>query len=103
MNTKENLIFLKGEDKTREIKWFRENEYTQKIDVMFQNGCKPYGYSKSAVRYYNNPKIVAPSTVRIKLNDKLLNNIHFIGVFENQYWHIIYENGWENTYHYSEL
>lgn len=103
MNTKEFLVFLKGEDKTKDIKWFRENEYTEKIEVMFQNGSKPYGYSRSAIRWYTKPKVIAPSTVRINLGDKLLNNISFIGVFGNEYWHVIYENGWENTYHYSEL
>lgn len=104
MNTKNNLIFVnrngRFEEKTNEIKFCK---YTNdgKCNVVF-NGNKIYTYNQYNIRWYNNPKIVAPSTVRLFSKGVLLFDIVYIAVFNNEYWHIIF-NTYEKTYHCSEL
>lgn len=104
MNTKNNLIFVnrngRFEEKTNEIRFCK---YTNdgKCNVVF-NGDKIYTYNQYNVRWYNNPKIVAPSTVRLFSKGVLLFDIVYIAVFNNEYWHIIF-NTYEKTYHCSEL
>lgn len=103
LNTKENLIILKGDDKTREIKSCKYNHYTKKYDVIFYNNPKQFNYGYNNVIWYRNPNIISPSAVKIKYNGKLLYNMKYISVFNNVYWHIIFENDWEETYHISQL
>ena len=48
MNTKHNLILIKGEVKTSEIMSCEYNNKTQKWDVTFNNG-KTYSYANENV------------------------------------------------------
>ncbi|MDE5604946.1 MAG: AAA family ATPase, partial [Eubacterium sp.] len=103
MNTKENLIFLKSENKTKDIKSCQYNNHTQKYDVVFYNSSKTFSYLYTSVKWFRKPEVIPPSIIRIQYNNLTLNHIAFIGVFEKVHWHIIYENGKENTYHISQL
>lgn len=103
LNTKENLIILKGEDKTKEIKSCKYNHYTQKYDIIFYNNPKQFSYGYNNVICYHNPNVLLSSTVKIKYNGKFLYKMKHVLVFNNEYWHIIFENNWEETYHISQL
>lgn len=105
MNTKTNLIFVKRngefEDKTKDIKFCEHSDYDGKYTVVFNNNRR-YTYNSYNVRWYSNPTVVAPSTVKIYSKGKLLFDINYIAVFNNEYWHIVF-NTYEKTYHCSEL
>lgn len=105
MNTKTNLIFVKRngefEDKTKDIKFCEYSDYDGKCTVVFNNNRR-YTYNSYNVRWYSNPTVVVPSTVKIYSKGKLLFDINYIAVFNNEYWHIVF-NTYEKTYHCSEL
>lgn len=105
MNTKTNLIFVKRngefEDKTKDIKFYEYSDYDGKCTVVFNNNRR-YTYNSYNVRWYSNPTVVAPSTVKIYSKGKLLFEINYIAVFNNEYWHIVF-NTYEKTYHCSDL
>lgn len=105
MNTKTNLIFVRRngifEDKTKDIKFCEFSEYDSKCTVIFNNNRR-YTYNNYNVKWYSNPIVVAPSTVKIYSNGVLLFNINYIAVFNNEYWHIVFDV-YEKTYHCSEL
>lgn len=105
MNTKTNLIFVKRngefEDKTKDIKFCEHSDYDGKCTVVFNNNRR-YTYNSYNVRWYSNPTVIAPSTVKIYSKGKLLFDINYIAVFNNEYWHIVF-NTYEKTYHCSEL
>lgn len=105
MDTKTNLIFVKRngefEDKTKDIKFCEYSDYDGKCTVVFNNNRR-YTYNSYNVRWYSNPTVVAPSTVKIYSKGKLLFDINYIAVFNNEYWHIVF-NTYEKTYHCSDL
>ena len=105
MNTKTNLIFIKRngefEDKTKDIKFCEYSDYDGKCTVVFNNNRR-YTYNNYNIKWYRNPMVIAPSTVRLISKGNLLFDINYIAVFNNEYWHIIF-NTYEKTYHCSEL
>lgn len=105
MNTKTNLIFVKRngefEDKTKDIKYCEHSDYDGKCTVVFNNNRR-YTYNNYNIRWYRNPMVIAPSTVKIYSKGVLLFDINYIAVFNNEYWHIVF-NTYEKTYHCSEL
>lgn len=105
MNTKTNLIFVnrngRFEDKTKEIKFCEYSDYDGKCTVIFNNNRR-YTYNSYNVKWYSNPTVIAPSTVRLFSKGKLLFDINYISVFKNEYWHIVFDT-FEKTYHCSEL
>ena len=56
MNTKYNMIIVKGEIKTKEIVSCRYNRNTKKWDVEFNNG-KKYSYGYLNVQKLKDPQI----------------------------------------------
>ncbi len=105
MNTKTNLIFIKRngefEDKTKDIKFCEYSDYDGKCTVVFNNNRR-YTYNNYNIKWYRNPMVIAPSTVRLISKGNLLFDINYIAVFNNEYWHIIF-NTYEKTYHCSAL
>lgn len=105
MNTKNNLILIRKdggfEDKTKEIKFCQYSDHGDKCTVVFNNN-KRYTYNAYNVLWHIKPKVIAPSTVRLYSNDNLLFNINYIAVFNDEYWHLIFDT-YEKTYHCSEL
>lgn len=105
MNTKTNLIFIKRngefEDKTKDIKFCEYSDYDGKCTVIFNNNRR-YTYNSYNVKWYSNPTVIEPSTVRLFSKGKLLFDINYISVFKNEYWHIVFDT-FEKTYHCSEL
>lgn len=105
MNTKYNLIIIKGEIKTHEIKSCQYNENTQKWNVQFNSG-KTYPYASSNVEWLKEPQALNPSLYHINKDGREFFGITAIYVFQSTndtYWHICFENGSERDYRRSEL
>ena len=107
MNSAKYLVLLKinGEfcDKTSEIKTCNYNSFENKYEIVFNNSHKTYHYNNNNILFFNKPKIITPNSVKLTHNTKVLYNIKNIYSFDNQYLHIIYDNGFEKTYKNSEI
>lgn len=107
LNTTEHLILIRKngafQDKTKEIKFCKYNPLTSKYDITFYLGQKTFSYNFNNVKWYSNPTVIPPSTIRITHNDKQFFDIKYIALFDNLYYHIIFDNGYEITYHASEI
>lgn len=105
MNTKNNMIIVKGEIKTSEIVSCIYNKDTRKLDVKFCNG-KIYSYAYENVEWLKEPVVLNHNMYRISREGRELFNITAIYVFRgssDSYWHICYENGKEVDYRQNEL
>ena len=105
MNTRYNMIIIKGEIKTREIISCQYNRDTKKWDVKFNNG-KIYSYSYSNVQKLKDPLALNPNMYRICKDGKEFFNIEAIYVFKSEneaYWHICFNNGNTRDYRQSDL
>ncbi len=105
MNTRYNMVIIKGEIKTSEILSCNYNKDTKKWDVKFNNE-KIYSYAFSNVRKLKDPKVLNSKMYHISREGHELFNITAIYVFEDldeQYWHICFENGKEKDYPKREL
>lgn len=102
MNERKNLILIKGEDKTRQIKLCFYDSQVQRCKVTFING-KTYPYAYSSVRWLKNPETHDPSLYKISKGDTSF-NIREIFVFRDteEWWHLILDKG-SATYRRSEL
>lgn len=106
MNTMENLILLKGEDKTQDITHCVYNHRTQKYDVRFRNKKTEYHYSTANVLHLNNSDIIQPQDFQVKYCGKELYNIEAIRIFRDSrepYWKIFFKGGKELVFKQSEL
>lgn len=105
MNTKHNLILIKGEVKTSEIMSCEYNKETQKWDVTFNNG-KTYSYANENVEKLTEPESLNPNMYRISREGRKFFDIKEIYVFKSSqglYWHICFGNGREGDYPKSDL
>lgn len=105
MNTKYNMIRIKGEIKTTEIESCQYNRDTKKWDVKFKSG-KLYSYGYNNVEKLTNPIALNPKLYRISSKIRELFDVEAIYVFEgkrDKYWHICFGNGSERDYSESEL
>ena len=90
------------QDKTKDIRFCKYNSVTKKYDITFYTSQKTFSYNYNNVAWYSDPIVIPPSTVRIKHNDKNFFNIKYIALFNNQYYHIIFDD-FEKTFHQSEI
>lgn len=100
MNQKENLIIVKGQEKTTDIRSCRYNPETRKYDVTFQSG-KTYEYNYSSIEWVRNPDAIDPTLVHISHGERELFNMQSIFVFHarcGDYWHICFGDGSGRTY-----
>lgn len=107
MNTKQQMIFIKGEIKTPEIKSCRYNGDTHKWDVIFNNG-KTYSYSYLNVEKLTNPEVLNPNMYRISREGREFFDVKAVSVFYSEYqnetyWHICFGDGSEKDYRRSDL
>lgn len=105
MNTRDNMIFVKGEIKTAEIAFCTYNPDTKKWDVRFTNG-KKYSYAYGNIVWLNNPTSLDPKAFHISRNGYEFSGITEIYEFGSQmdfYWHICFENGKERDYRRNDL
>lgn len=105
MNTRYNMVIIKGEIKTPEIAACTYNRNTRKWDVKFNNG-KTYSYGYENVQKLTDPIALNPSMYRISRAGREFSNLTAIYVFKNtydSYWHICFGDGSEKDYRQSEL
>ena len=105
MNTKTNMIIIKGEIKTSEIRSCQYNPDTKKTEVEFNNG-RTYSYAYSNVEWLKEPKVLNPNRYHISRDGQTLFDIEAISVFSGRsetYWHICFNNGTERDYCQSDL
>ena len=105
MNTRYNMVIIKGEIKTSEITSCVYNRNTQKWDVKFNNG-KQYPYVYSNVEKLSEPDVLNPNMYRISREGRKFFDIKAIYVFKStyeNYWHICFDDGSERDYRQGEL
>lgn len=105
MNTRYNMIIIKGEIKTPDIISCMHNSYTQKTDVKFNNG-KTYSYSHSNVEWLKDPQRLNPNMYRISREGREFFDVKAIYEFRStyeSYWHICFGDGSERDYRRGEL
>lgn len=105
MNTRKNMIIIKGQIRTAEVKFCRYNADKKMMDVEFNNG-KRYSYAYSNVELLKEPRVLNPDLYRISRGGREFFNIEAVYVFKNgfgSYWHICFGDGTEKDYSESEL
>ncbi len=107
MNTKYNMILIKGEIETSDIRSCQYNRGTRKWDVDYGKG-KIYSYGYLNVEWLTDPKILDPNMYRVSKDGQTLFGIKDIRVFKSVYqdeiyWHICFGDGTEKDYRQSEL
>lgn len=105
MDARKNMIILKDEIKTSEIKSCQYNKVTKKMDVEFDSG-KKYSYAYSNVEWLKAPRVLNPEYYRISRDGHDFYDVEAIYVFDgirDAYWHICFGNGSERNYLEREL
>ena len=104
MNTKNNMLIIKGEIKTSEVISCQYNQDTHKWDVKFKNG-KLYAYTYSNVEWLKTPESLNPNLYRLSRERRPFFNVTAIYVFkgECEYWHICFGDGSERDYRRDDL
>lgn len=105
MDTRNNMILIKGEIKTSEIESCQYNKETRKWDVRFDRG-KTYSYAYDNVEKLTDPTVLNPDMYRISREGREFFDIKNIFEFESKtgiYWHICFEDGRERDYRKSDL
>lgn len=105
MNTRYNMIIIKGKIKTPDIISCMYNSYIKKMDVKFNNG-KTYSYAYSNVEWLKEPQVLNPDMYRISRDGREFFDIKAIYVFRSiyeSYWHICFGDGSESDYRRSDL
>ena len=105
MNTRDNMIIIKGEIKTPNITSCIYNENTKKVEVKFNNG-KTYPYTYSNVEWLKEPIVLNPNMYCISREGHKFFDITAIYVFKSahdSYWHICFGDGSERDYRQSDL
>lgn len=99
------MILIKGEIKTSQIKFCKNDKQARRVNVTFTNG-QTFPYSYNNVEWLKEPQVLDPNMFQISRNGCQFNNIEAIYVFRNgylEYWHICFEGGKEGDYKRSEL
>lgn len=105
MNTKYEMILIKGRIRTADVESCVYNQDTQKWDVKFNNG-KIYSYGYINVEKLTEPTVLNSDRYRISREGKMFFDIRAIYEFKSKekiYWHICFGDGSERDYCYNEL
>lgn len=106
MNTRRNLIIVRGKIKTAEIRSCTYNNITHTWDIIFNNSNKIFSYAWDNVEWLKEPQVVNPNLYKITYEGRELYNIDAIYVFQSKYYfylHILFKNGVEHSYKENEL
>ena len=95
MDERKHLILLKGQNKTKNIRFIKPNEQGKGYDISFGDG-KTYTYGYTSVIWLQEPDVKNPQLYRIRANGKSIDKIDGIFVFgeRKEYWHIVCGNGY---------
>ena len=104
MDQKQNLILLKGEDRTAQIQSCQFDSRTGKYAVSFGNG-RIYRYNQSSVEWIRNPQSLNPKLYQIFRDGKQFTGIELLLEFygSDTYWYILFRSGCGRTYRKREL
>lgn len=107
MNTRKEMILIKGEIKTSEVASCHYNTDTGKWNVKYNSG-KTYSYAYQNVEKLTNPDVLNPNMYRISKDGQEFYDIKDICAFESKYqneiyWHICFGDGSERNYRRSDL
>lgn len=105
MNSRKNMVIIKGEIKTSKIKFCRYNPASQKMEIEFKNG-KTYSYAYYNVEWLKEPQVLNPRLWHISCEGHNFSDVEAIYVFKGgreDYWHICFEDGSERDYPRSML
>ena len=94
MDERKHLIFIKGENKTRQIERCAYDRQTQRYQVTFTGG-KTYPYAYSSVKWLRDPKTLDPSLYKISKGDTSYYGIRAIFVFRDieEWWYLEFDKG----------
>jgi len=100
LNIHNNLILVKGEDKTEQI---TSCKYMNgKYQISFGSSTKPFSYAYLNVKWLSKPQSINTNTVKVSRKGKEFFNILEILQFEN-HWRIFFENGKSQVYDTKDL
>lgn len=100
MNIRENLVFIKGEEKTISVHSYRK--YNGKCYVRFTNSDKEYGFSFSNIDFYKASEIHSGYGFIVYKDNIPVSGVNDIVVFDNHI-RLIYKNGSHQLFAKDEL
>lgn len=104
MDERRNLILIKGENKTWQVERCSYISKTRQCFVTYTNG-KTYPYADSSVKWLKDPEARDPALYHIAKAGTPYPGIQAIFVFKDdeEWWHLVFDNGNGRTYRKSEL
>lgn len=100
MNIEENLILIKGEDKTEKIISCKNNN--GKYSVKFDKNIKTYTYNYNNVKCFSKPIGINADTTIIYENNISISGVVKILKFE-EYIRVCFKNGYKKLYNISDI
>ena len=105
MNTTKYMIIIKGEIKTRDVKFLEQDDASHKMNVTFNNR-KTYSYTLDNVEFLENPKFLDPRKYHLSKDGKNFFSVEAIYEFVGKdatYIHVCFKNNVERDYYKSQL
>ena len=104
MDQRENLLLLKGVDKTGRVQSCEYDARTGKYRVSF-GGDKIYTYGQASVEWMKHPRELDPADYSVSKDGKALRSIDRILEFSGSdtFWRILYSGGRQGTYRKQDL
>lgn len=105
MNTTKYMIIIKGEIKTRDVKYLEQDDASHKMNVTFNNR-KTYSYTLDNVEFLENPKFLDPRKYHLSKDGKNFFSVEAIYEFVGKdatYIHVCFKNNVERDYYKSQL
>lgn len=99
------MIILKNQIKTKEVKSYSYNYATKKMDVTFTSG-KTFSYLPQNVQILKNPIKIKTEYYQFYKEGALLKNISEAYVFSapyDEYYHLFFKNGYDREYSWDEI
>ena len=100
MNTTKYMIIIKGEIKTRDVKFLEQDDASHKMNVTFNNR-KTYSYTLDNVEFLENPKFLDPRKYHLSKDGKNFFSVEAIYEFVGKdatYIHVCFKNNVERDY-----
>lgn len=105
LNTRKFMIIGNNKIITPDVRFYKYNNSTHKMDVTFNSG-KIFSYNYDNVSILENPEILNPALHKIEHSGRELFDVEAIYVFRDSYhayWHICFSNGSERDYRAEDL
>ena len=101
MNIDNNLILIKGEDKTASVTRWRYDKYKPIVFITF-NGSKEYPYNTADVQFLKDPKVVLLEDRIALKNDNPLSGAVRLQFF-GRYCRVVYKTGYRELVRASNI